>query len=418
VDIQGFLSRIAHERLAGTDGERKACDVIAGQLADWGVTPVLEPFEINAFDPGTATVSAGDLTVSGFPVGLVKSVTTSGRLVLLENSEILRHQKGAYRGCVVLTYGFTRQLSELLAIGGARAAICIGGPDRQPACLAHRQRQYETGVAAPIMTITYADGLKLLRQVGGEIRLRIEQCVRRATATNIVTTLGSSDIDESLVYVVAHYDSVHSSEGATDNAAGVACVLSLIDQLRASPPPREVRFVLFSAEELGLLGSRYHVQNNVAEIDDRARLVINIDISGDPIATDAAYVMGTRELKGYAAGILREAGLMFNDSLSLYSSDGIPFAIREVPSVNLARAGGEATGYIHTPGDSMRRIAEGNFSTTISAATALLDRVLNARVFPVNREMDDSLREPLEKYIWGMSYEKPEIVWTEKYRKP
>jgi aminopeptidase YwaD len=418
MDIQQFLSRVAYERLAGTDGEHRARDVIAGQLAEWGIDPVLEPFEIHTFDPGPAIATTGDLIISGFPVGLAQSVATSGRLVLLENSEILRHQKGAYRGCIVLTYGFTRQLSELLTIGGAHAAICIGGPDRRPASLAHRQKQYESGISAPVMTISYEDGLRLRRHVGDEVRLRIEQDVRRATATNIVATLGERRIDDSLVYVCAHYDSVHSSEGATDNAAGVACVLSLVEELRSAPPPREVRFVFFSAEELGLLGSRYHVQNNRTEIDDRARLVINIDISGDAIARDAAYVIGTRELKGYAAGIIRETGLMFTDSLSLYSSDGIPFAIREIPSVNLARAGGEATGYIHTPGDSMSRIADGTFSTTIAAGRAVLDRVLNARVFPVNREIDESLREPLEKYIWGMSYEKPEIFWTEKYRRP
>ncbi len=418
MDIKRFLARIAHERLAGTAGERRARDTIVEQLTDWGVTHRTEPFSIHGFMPGTAAITAPGCRVQGHAVGLTESTVLTGRLVLSENPEALQHQRGAYRGCIVLTYGYSRRLSELVAYCGASAAVCIGGPDRRPACLAHRQHQYVQKTAAPMMTITHDDGLRLLDEIGHTVQVTIEQEVEPATATNIVATVGSPTIDQSLVYVTAHYDSVHSSEGATDNAAGVACALALLDEYRRAPPPRELRFVFFSGEELGLLGSQHHVTHNVEEIDERAALVLNIDISGDRIGTDFVHVSGTKELKGYAAGIIREAGYCFKETLSLYSSDGIPFVVREVPAVNLARSGGEASGYVHTPDDAVHRIANGNFATTTTAGKAILDRLLPAKVFPVDREIDESLREPLEKYLWALTAEKPQIAWTEKYKRP
>ena len=40
-----------------------------------------------------------------------------------------------------------------------------------------------------------------------------------------------------------------------------------------------------------------------------------------------------------------------------------------------------------------------------------------AEVFPVRREIDDTFREKIEKYVWNSTLEKPELKWVEKYRR-
>ncbi|MGE5777245.1 MAG: M20/M25/M40 family metallo-hydrolase, partial [Chloroflexota bacterium] len=59
------------------------------------------------------------------------------------------------------------------------------------------------------------------------------------------------------IIVGAHYDSVKTGRGADDNASGVAVILEVAERLRGKETPYTIRFVLFGAEELGLLGSKY-----------------------------------------------------------------------------------------------------------------------------------------------------------------
>jgi len=52
------------------------------------------------------------------------------------------------------------------------------------------------------------------------------------------------------------------------------------------------------------------------------------------------------------------------------------------------------------------------------AAAGFLERVLGAEIYPVRKEIDESLRDRIERYLWGSLYVKPELQWMERYRKP
>ena len=67
--------------------------------------------------------------------------------------------------------------------------------------------------------------------------------------SNVEADLPGSDSATGTIIVGAHYDSVAGTVGANDNATGVAAVLELARQLRASKLRRTVRFVLFVNEE-------------------------------------------------------------------------------------------------------------------------------------------------------------------------
>ncbi|MCI0807885.1 MAG: M20/M25/M40 family metallo-hydrolase [Chloroflexi bacterium] len=61
------------------------------------------------------------------------------------------------------------------------------------------------------------------------------------------------------VLIGAHYDTVPDSPGADDNASGVAAMLECARVLSELGSDREVTFVAFDAEEIGLLGSAAYV---------------------------------------------------------------------------------------------------------------------------------------------------------------
>ena len=76
-----------------------------------------------------------------------------------------------------------------------------------------------------------------------------ESTVRGVLCRNLEAQLEGNGRREEIVLLGAHYDSVHGSPGADDNATGVAALLAIARRLRASPPARTVRFVAFVNEE-------------------------------------------------------------------------------------------------------------------------------------------------------------------------
>lgn len=418
LDRGALLGELDFERLAGTDGEARARAVIIRELRAMGLEPSVEGFELRSFAPGTAALEVGGERFDLVPHGLEGDRDLEGELVFLENAEVLAFNRGAYRGKVVLAFGASGgKPHELASEAGVAAYIGIASPNRPVSAASHRQKWFADGSAVPTLTAAYADAERLSARGGERVTIRIRQDAGPRVAHNIVARLGGPRRDENLVFLTAHYDSVARSHGATDNAGGTVAALAVARHFAEHPPDRELRLVLFSGEELGLRGSLAYVREHGDEIRARARLAVNLDIAGDPIGNDCLFVVGTRELAGYAAGICREAGIAPHANVDVWPSDGMPFSLQEVPSVNIARTDGRGSFHIHTPGDVAANVTAAGLDHPVRAARALLERVLGAEVFPLRREIDDALREKIEKFFWNLTQEKPELRWTEKHRK-
>lgn len=83
------------------------------------------------------------------------------------------------------------------------------------------------------------------------------------------------------------------SPGANDNASGVGVVLALANHFRSEPLTHlDVCYVLFTAEELGLIGSQQWVKST--NLDKRSTHVINLDMAGS--GTRLCYITGSELL--------------------------------------------------------------------------------------------------------------------------
>lgn len=112
---------------------------------------------------------------------------------------------------------------------------------------------------------------------------------------NVVGIVRGTDpaLRNQFVVLGAHYDHLGRSttgaldpdkgteirNGADDNASGTAAVLELARLLSRQPPRRSVLVVLFSGEELGLLGSQYFVSNSPVPLDS-VQAMLNFDMVG------------------------------------------------------------------------------------------------------------------------------------------
>lgn len=119
-----------------------------------------------------------------------------------------------------------------------------------------------------------ADASKALPGFALAYRLEADLVVRRSqlVSPNIVAKLEGQDpkLKSEYVAVSAHLDHLGIGEpvkgdkvynGAMDDASGVATVLDIAHRLKQGPTPRRsILFVVFTAEEKGLLGSSYYAR--------------------------------------------------------------------------------------------------------------------------------------------------------------
>ena len=86
------------------------------------------------------------------------------------------------------------------------------------------------------------------------------------TGHNVIGIIKGSRYPDSYLVITAHYDHLGTRNGniyfgADDNASGTANLLALAQYFTQNPPQHSLILVAFDAEEKGLLGSRYFVDN-------------------------------------------------------------------------------------------------------------------------------------------------------------
>ncbi|HEX8875368.1 MAG TPA: M20/M25/M40 family metallo-hydrolase [Phycisphaerales bacterium] len=88
---------------------------------------------------------------------------------------------------------------------------------------------------------------------------------------NVVAEIKGSKYPEEVIIISGHLDSWDGpgSQGATDNGTGSAVTMEAARILRAAGarPLRTIRFVLWSGEEQGLLGSKGYIESHKSELD-------------------------------------------------------------------------------------------------------------------------------------------------------
>ena len=186
----------------------------------------------------------------------------------------------------------------------------------------------------------------------GKATLEVNLEEIRQPTENVVAVLPGSDprlINESVV-IGAHYDHIglghygtrdSSTEGqvhhgADDNASGTAVLLELARRLSRSDsrPARTIVFAAFSAEELGLFGSRHYV-NQPAQLAS-TRAMINLDMVGR-LRDGRVTVFGTRSAQEFSAMVksaASELGLEISESDGIGRSDHMSFYSKKIPALH------------------------------------------------------------------------------------
>jgi hypothetical protein len=118
---------------------------------------------------------------------------------------------------------------------------------------------------------------------------------RRLLSDNIIGVLKSAQRPEEYILLSAHYDHLGVWQnqlypGANDNASGVSAVLEMTRILSSQQKelPYSIIVAFWSAEEMGLLGSNYFVENPPVDLK-KVKLAINLDSIGSGTENDFLF---------------------------------------------------------------------------------------------------------------------------------
>lgn len=132
-------------------------------------------------------------------------------------------------------------------------------------------------------------------------RVNFTNTIEELPLSNLIGILPGRSKKEEIVIFSAHYDHIgilpavgqdSIANGADDNASGVSAVISLADYFkRRGDNERTLLFVAFTAEEIGLVGSRYFSEQ---ADPDAIVAMVNVEMVGKDsrFGPNALYVTG------------------------------------------------------------------------------------------------------------------------------
>lgn len=132
-----------------------------------------------------------------------------------------------------------------------------------------------------VTSVTQVVGQQLAATPGLVMRLKTDTFRGIATTYNVLAESVGGD-PNNVVMVGAHLDSVNEGPGINDNGSGSATLLEVAEQMAKVKPRNKVRFAWWGAEESGLVGSIYYVNNLSAEEQAKIALYLNFDMIGSP----------------------------------------------------------------------------------------------------------------------------------------
>lgn len=120
--------------------------------------------------------------------------------------------------------------------------------------------------------------LKKLFEEAGCGQHLADRAVKGERIPNLECTLpGATD---SVIIVGAHFDFRGDGQGVADNWSGAALLPSLFQGLAAQPRRHTFKFVGFTEEEEGLVGSKFYAKKLTREQILRTRAMVNLDTLG------------------------------------------------------------------------------------------------------------------------------------------
>jgi len=372
-------------RFAGTEGEKPSAEYIASKLKEYGLD----------------NVSLDDFLYVGWKRGEAKMELLQPRKMELYTQSLAlcppTPPEGIEGDIIYLGAGFPELFASKKAEIKGKIVLCTSQP-RPSGAMVHRRTKYGYAVkygAIGFIFVNHNPGqlmptgsLRPAYRMAGEIpgigvswetgshliRILDKAPARgRITTTDVITPdteswnvvgeIPGTDLKDQVILVGAHYEGHDIAVGALDDGSGAMVITEAARALAKHKGKfrRTIRFVCFSAEEIGVTGSTCYAAKQGDELK-HVDLMINCDGAGR--TSDHVYrVYGPDSLAVYLQDLAGRMNYSMNVGRAMAaSSDHWPFYMQGIPAASLSgyRSPSEVArvgrGWTHTSADTIDKV--------------------------------------------------------------
>ena len=423
----GFLaSDELKGRRAGDEGETLAANFIAGKFKEVGLAPKGDNgdyFQFFTINDGKTISSSTSFTINGtklevgndfFPLSNTKNGSTKGDASpglhekeqpwMIDLAESLEENKTNPH------FDINNLIADKLKTAKDKGAsfVLFFNSTKGDDVLKFDSKDRSEATAIPAAFLTSKGRDKVVKDITDtytiEAHLTVEPKTRKSK--NVVGYLDNNA--QFTVIIGAHFDhlgygedgnsmirggelSIHN--GADDNASGTSAMLELAFQLKGKNAKHyNYLFIAFSAEELGLNGSKYYVENPTISLNS-VNYMINMDMVGrmnDSTKTITIGGYGTSpSWQTMIASVKKKSFNVKFDSSGTGPSDHTSFYRKDIPVLFFFT--GLHTDY-HKPSDDADKINYVGMAQIVRFIQEMIetDRTPNKLVFTKTREQQTS----------------------------
>jgi len=201
------------------------------------------------------------------------------------------------------------------------------------------------------------------------------------TATNVIGEIRGSEKPEEFVILGAHLDSWELGTGALDNGCNAALVIDVLRTIKASglKPRRTIRFILFSGEEEGMMGSRAYAVAHRNELDKAAGVAVIDSGTGRITGFDLG---GRKDMADKVAAIVAplkqfDATKLKTDDVE-WGTDHYDFLLEGVPTLVAEQEEGNYLANYHATSDTYDKLDIPQLKKHVAEMTVVTFGIANA----------------------------------------
>lgn len=412
-------------RLTGSENGEKAEQLAYDLFKKYGFTDVkFQPFEVVSWARESISLTVGNKEIKA--VSLAHSPVSvdlkDGKLVDMGNgleADYLSNPDKAKGKIVFASLGklpgtpdevknLHRSEKTALAIKyGAKGIILFNGV-KGGILLTGTASVTGDLIPIPAINISNEDGWIIKEQLKTQalsVSIQMKNKSGLIKARNVIATLPGKKYPNEKIVVGGHLDSWDLADGAIDNGIGSFSIIDMARTFKALnlKTDRTLEFVMFMGEEQGLLGSRYYVNEAVAnKTIDQIAYMANYDMAGNAVGFTAGGRTEADEFFKSVGAMIKQVDTAFPNNSGAgragLHSDHQPFMLEGIPtSSSSSKMNREIYDCYHADCDATNLIDPMWMVNQVRFSTMFLYALANAENLPAKRMNSEETKEFLTK---------------------
>ena len=463
--LQSLADQNHGNRAPSTTGSLQAGQYLIAQLEAAGYLPTIQEFDYSVFSEASPPVfeqvaplmavyppndtggfmtsyysGPGDVVASVQPVGVVIPISADSPPDTSSSGCEPEAFADFVPGKIALLQRGTCYFLDKVANAEAAGAVGVilfneGQTNRTDAFVV----PVATGpLSIPVVFANYRIAEALYQQIqnGQDVRvhLKVDAVFDFMTTFNVLAETTGGDAAHT-VLIGAHHDSVAEGPGINDNGTGVAALLELARLVAESGriPRNQIRFAFWGAEEEGLLGSEFYVDNLSPEELAKISLYLNVDMIGSPNFIRFVYdgdgsnspdpgPLGSAHIEALLLNYFAAQGLPIQPTPIDGSSDYGSFADRGIPVGGIYSGSSEikTESQVAIYGGMAGEVCDPNYHTRWDSLenvnTEVVEQIMRAFAFA----LDVYGHSPLEDMVPRATRraDSPQVEYRARYKGP